>query len=100
MTCKTLLTVFFPVLRFITGALSRFSPSIEIHVSQKPRCDEIRLFSLPLQVATLARSMRIAGEVGSEGLPAVTGAKKMGKEKDTFTVIDNKGAIALAKTET
>jgi oxidoreductase len=44
--------------------------------------------------------MRIAGELGSAGLPAAAGAKTIGKDKATFTMIDNKGAIALAKTET
>jgi oxidoreductase len=42
--------------------------------------------------------MRIAGQLGSSALPPVAEASK--EEKDMpFTVIGNKGAVALAKTE-
>ena len=42
--------------------------------------------------------MRIAGQLGSSALPLVAQAMKKGNET-SFTVIGNKGAIALAKTE-
>jgi len=64
----------------IAGFLSHFSNSVEI-----PRSE-------------LAKSMRIAGQLGSSALPAVAGALKEGHDTP-FTVIGNKGAVALAKTE-
>jgi len=59
----------------VTGALSRVSSSFEINI------------------AVLAKSMCIAGQLGSASLPPVAGATKAG----TLTIIDNKGAIGLAK---
>ncbi|KAF8909457.1 hypothetical protein CPB85DRAFT_1307608 [Mucidula mucida] len=64
----------------VTGALSRFTSTLEI------------------KVATLGKSMAIAGWYGSEQLPAVAKAQKAGKEPSTFTLINNSGALALANT--
>jgi len=68
------------IARFASGFLSHFSDSIGIQRSE------------------LAKSMRIAGQLGSSALPPVAQAMKKGNET-SFTVIGNKGAIALAKTE-
>jgi oxidoreductase len=65
----------------VTGALSRFSPSFEIRVE------------------TLAKSMRIAGILGSSALPPAAEATKEGKGDAPFTLISNRGAVGLAKTE-
>jgi hypothetical protein len=43
--------------------------------------------------------MYLAGKLGSGALPASTHAKKIGKEGEQFTLIDNAGAVALAKAE-
>lgn len=66
--------------RFLTGIASHISDSVQIPVT------------------TLAKSIRIAGQVGSGALPAAAKATKEGNDTP-FTVIDNKGIIALAKTE-
>jgi len=68
------------VYSYVTGFLSHFSPDWEIPV--------------PL----LAKSIRIAGQLGSSALPPVAGASKEGQDTP-FTVVPNKGATALAKTE-
>jgi len=65
---------------YVTGFLSYLSANIEIHVP------------------TLAKSIRIAGQLGSSALPPVAKASKEGKDTP-FTVIGNEGAAALAKTE-
>ncbi|KAF7985785.1 hypothetical protein HWV62_411 [Athelia sp. TMB] len=44
------------------------------------------------------KSIRIAGTFGTSALPSVAEAKKEGSDTP-FTVIGNKGALALAKTE-
>lgn len=49
-------------------------------------------------MTTLAKSIRIAGTFGTSALPSVAEAKKEGSDTP-FTVIGNKGALALAKTE-
>jgi len=63
------------VLGAITGALSHVTSSLEI------------------DIAVLAKSMRIAGQLGSPELPPAAGATKAG----TLTIIGNKGAIGLTK---
>ncbi|KAF9026284.1 hypothetical protein BDZ89DRAFT_1177892 [Hymenopellis radicata] len=64
----------------VSGFLSHFTSAIEI------------------KVATLGKSMAIAGWYGSEQLPAAAKAQKAGKEPSTFTLINNSGALALANT--
>lgn len=66
--------------RFVTALASHITDSAEIKVS------------------VLAKAMRLAGQLGSSALPAVPGVTKEGNDTP-FTVIANKGAIALAKTE-
>jgi len=61
---------------FVTGALSHLTKTLEINI------------------AVLAKSMRIAGQLGSAALPAVAEASKAG----TLTIIGNKGAILLSQT--
>ncbi|KIJ21051.1 hypothetical protein PAXINDRAFT_65728 [Paxillus involutus ATCC 200175] len=65
----------------ITGAMSHFSSSVEIEV--------------PL----LAKSIMKAGILGSAGLPASVGASKAGQEDAQFTLIGNKGAGILGRTQ-
>jgi oxidoreductase len=43
--------------------------------------------------------MRIAGELGSSALPPVAEASKEGNDAP-FTVINDRGAVALAKMDT
>ncbi|EGN97019.1 hypothetical protein SERLA73DRAFT_185300 [Serpula lacrymans var. lacrymans S7.3] len=64
---------------FVTGALSHFSSNMEI------------------QVALLAKSMLNAGILGSAGLHTAVGAQEAGRDGVSFTVLDNKGAVALGK---
>jgi len=64
----------------LTGVLNHITPSFEIRVE------------------TLAKSMRMAGILGSSALPAVADATKEGKGDTQFTLISNRGAIGLAKT--
>jgi len=64
----------------VSGFFALFSNDIGI-----TRCD-------------LARSMRIAGQVGSSALPPLAKAVREGNDTP-FTVIGNRGAVALAKTE-
>ncbi|KAI0639069.1 hypothetical protein C8Q77DRAFT_1152078 [Trametes polyzona] len=52
---------------------------------------------LEINIATLAKSIARAGILGSQGLPAEVGASKETHDGVTFTVINNPGAIALAK---
>jgi len=68
------------VVNALTGVLSLVSPSIEI--------------LLPV----LGKSVRIAGQLGSSALPPAAEASEVG-EDTPFTVISNKGAVALAKTD-
>jgi len=63
----------------VSGFLSHFSSSIEINI------------------ATLAKSLVRAGQLGSEGLPPGAQATKAGKEGARYTVIGNSGALNLAK---
>jgi len=62
----------------VTGILSRFTSSIEIGVDK------------------LGKSVRIAGELGTSGLPPGIHAPQTNWGGRTFTVIDNKNALALA----
>jgi len=66
---------------YVTGALSHFSSNVEI------------------QVSLLAKSMLNAGILGSAALPAAVGAQKAGRDGVSFTVLDNKGTIALGKVD-
>lgn len=52
---------------------------------------------LCIQITALAKSVVTAGRLGSSALPASAQATQSGKEGATFTVINNPGAIALAK---
>jgi oxidoreductase len=51
------------------------------------------------QVETLAKSMCIAGALGSSALPVAAEATTEGKSEAPFTSISNRGAIGLAKIE-
>lgn len=64
---------------FFSGLASRFTSNLEI------------------QVPTLAKSIVLAGRLGSSALPAAANATKAGKEGEQFTVVGNAGAISLAK---
>jgi len=57
------------------------------------------MFLTTLQVPTLAKSMLIAGDVGSSSLPASAGATKEGTPDAPFTVIGNAGALHMAKED-
>ncbi|EPQ56161.1 hypothetical protein GLOTRDRAFT_137974 [Gloeophyllum trabeum ATCC 11539] len=57
-----------------------------------------RFVSIAIDVSVLAKGMRVAGELGSAGLPKEVGATTEGKEGEKFTVIGNAGCIALAKS--
>jgi len=65
----------------ITGAMARISSSVEIEV--------------PL----LAKAMMNAGTLGSSRLPAAVSACKAGLPDVPFTLIDNKGAGILGRTQ-
>jgi len=67
------------VLRVITGLASQFSPKFQIDVDK------------------LAKSIRIAGEQGTSGLPSNIHASQENWGGKNFTVIDNKEAIALSQ---
>ncbi|KAF4569541.1 Protein fmp52, mitochondrial [Pleurotus pulmonarius] len=66
---------------YFTGFLSHFTSSLEIEIS------------------TLAKSMRIAGALGTSALPASAEAVKAGTSDAPLTVINNIGAIKLAESE-
>ncbi|KAI0317009.1 hypothetical protein OF83DRAFT_1123551 [Amylostereum chailletii] len=53
--------------------------------------------NIEIGVDKLAKSMRIAGTVGSAGLPASVNATKTSWDKDEFTVVNNASAVLLAK---
>ncbi|KAJ7460809.1 hypothetical protein FB451DRAFT_1341485 [Mycena latifolia] len=67
------------VLMAVTGVLSHVTSSLEIKVS------------------ILAKSLVQAGQLGSAALPPAAGATKAGPDGARFTLIDNVGALALAK---
>jgi oxidoreductase len=69
------------VVGYVTGALTYISPNINIEI----------------QVPILAKSIVLAGQLGSSALPPVAEASKAGQDTP-FTLIGNKGAVALAKT--
>jgi len=56
--------------------------------------------SVEIQVPMLAKSIVEAGVVGSSGLPDVARATQSGSDGAKFTLIDNAGAIAMAKKDT
>jgi len=62
----------------IFGLASRFSDKVQIDIS------------------TLAKSLVVAGKLGSSALPASAQAKKEGKDSASFTLIDNAGALVLS----
>lgn len=64
---------------YVTGAMSHFTSSVEIHVP------------------VLAKAIMKAGALGSSGLPPAVGATKAGQEDAWFTVIGNKGALVLGQ---
>jgi len=66
---------------YVTGFLGKFHRGLEI------------------QVPTLAKAIRLAGTLGSSQLPEVAQPTKEGPEGGSFTVLSNKGALALAATE-
>ncbi|KAH9964401.1 hypothetical protein BJV74DRAFT_786405, partial [Russula compacta] len=67
------------VLLTVTSVLSRFSSSVQIDVDK------------------LAKSVRIAGEQGTSGLPSGVRAPQMNWGGRSFTVIDNSSALALSR---
>ncbi|KAH7919280.1 hypothetical protein BV22DRAFT_1041066 [Leucogyrophana mollusca] len=67
------------VFGYITGAMSHFSPSVEIEV--------------PL----LAKSILDAGRLGTSSLPASIGATKAGADNAWYTIIGNRGAGVLGR---
>lgn len=48
-------------------------------------------------MSALGQAMCTAGKLGSQGLPDVAGATQIGKDGAKFTVINNAGALGLAK---
>ncbi|KAH9055728.1 hypothetical protein EDB87DRAFT_1676170 [Lactarius vividus] len=63
----------------VTGVLSWISPRFQIEVDK------------------LAKSARIAGELGTSGLPSSVRATQMNWGGRNFTSIDNKGAVFLSR---
>ncbi|KNZ78840.1 Oxidoreductase HTATIP2 [Termitomyces sp. J132] len=49
-----------------------------------------------IDISTLAKSVVAAGKLGSAALPASAMASQVGKNGASFTLINNKGALALA----
>ncbi|KAG2072411.1 hypothetical protein BDR04DRAFT_1096635 [Suillus decipiens] len=66
------------IIGYLTGAASYFT-NIEIHVP------------------VLAKAIMKAGSLGSSGLPPAVGATKAGQEDAWFTLVGNKGALALGQ---
>ncbi|KAG2143780.1 uncharacterized protein EDB93DRAFT_1154730 [Suillus bovinus] len=64
---------------YVTGIASHFTSNAEIHVS------------------VLAKAIVKAGALGSTNLPPAAGATKAGQEDAWFTLIENKGALALGQ---
>ncbi|KAF7317831.1 Oxidoreductase HTATIP2 [Mycena kentingensis (nom. inval.)] len=67
------------IARAVTGVLSHISSSLEI------------------KIGTLAKSLVAAGVLGSSELPPAAHANKAGRPDAPFTLIDNAGALGLAK---
>jgi len=67
------------IVGYVTGAMSHFTSSVEIHVP------------------VLAKAIMKAGILGSSGLPSSVGAVKAGQEGASFTLIGNKGAVILGE---
>ncbi|OCH93676.1 hypothetical protein OBBRIDRAFT_790025 [Obba rivulosa] len=55
--------------------------------------------SVAAPVEAVAKAMRIAGSLGSSGLPPIAQAEKAGEPDAAFTAIENSGILALAKNE-
>ncbi|KAI0058883.1 hypothetical protein BV25DRAFT_1186169 [Artomyces pyxidatus] len=55
--------------------------------------------NLEITVEKLAKSMRLAGELGSARLPVIAGAKQANWGGRPFTEIGNKGCLLLAKED-
>lgn len=55
--------------------------------------------SFTVDVRALARSIRIAGELGTPGLPSVASPTKRALGGNAFTTISNKGSVLLAKQD-
>ncbi|KAJ7178107.1 hypothetical protein C8R46DRAFT_1075845 [Mycena filopes] len=51
--------------------------------------------NIEIKVATLAKSIAKAAQLGTAGLPSVVGATQHGKDGAHFTVVTNAGALAL-----
>ncbi|EGN97020.1 hypothetical protein SERLA73DRAFT_185301 [Serpula lacrymans var. lacrymans S7.3] len=66
---------------YVTGALSHVSSNVEI------------------QVPLLAKSIRNAGILGSAALPVAAEAQKAGRDGASFTLLNNKGTMALGNVE-
>ncbi|KAG2364654.1 hypothetical protein BDR07DRAFT_1482270 [Suillus spraguei] len=66
------------IIGYLTGAASHFT-NIEIYVT------------------VLAKAIMKAGSLGSSGLPPAVGATKAGQEDAWFTLVGNKGAVALGE---
>jgi hypothetical protein len=81
--------------------MSHFSANVEIPVRSTiiEMSPTLIMHLYSIQVPALAKSMRIAGQLGSSALPPIAEASKEGHDTP-FTAIGNKGAVALAKTDT
>ena len=52
-----------------------------------------------MQVRALAKSIRIAGQLGTSGLPSVASPTERVLGGNAFTTISNKGSVLLAKQD-
>ncbi|KAI0030056.1 hypothetical protein K488DRAFT_79828 [Vararia minispora EC-137] len=83
---------------FHPGLLYRSEPRLmEAMVTPFVRVLSLFTNSLAIKVEDLARSMRIAGTLGSNNLPAFAQASKAHFGDNEFTVIGNAGSFALSK---
>ncbi|KAH8989475.1 hypothetical protein EDB92DRAFT_1935514 [Lactarius akahatsu] len=75
-----------------------FRPALLANVERpEGRLLESILVSLRSHVDKLAKSARIAGELGTSGLPSSAMATQMNWGGRNFTSIDNKGAVFLSR---
>ncbi len=96
----------FASLRIILQGRYQYSETLELFLrignqgeSSVHDCNDESLLTWTFQVATLGRSMAIAGWLGSERLTSVARAKEEETpEGKRFVSIPNAGAIALAQT--
>lgn len=84
------------ILSCITHYLAKVSDSVEIPVRRCKFYQSVDLLRY-LQVSTLAKSIRLAGELGTAGLPEDV-KKPTAWDGASFTVIDNAGALKLARS--